>query len=354
MGLYLVYEQIINYYKEKISNGELVAGDELDAENVTAELFEVSRGTVRKALGYLKENGIITTERGKKSRVSSRARELLSGLDISLTHKRICLMFINNGSYLKPIIDVLKERIYLMGWSCDVMFNSDGNTEKKCIDAIIEHRYDGVICTPYREMGNFEIRNYFKLQKENIPFVLIGKSNEKLFCDAVFNDDYMGSYRITEELSKSKCNAIIHVTDKKMDKIVALERKNGYLDAMSFFKREHTVLDSSEGRFTSQLVEIIKKNKYLKMGFNVYSDIQAKKLVAVLEENGLKVGTDYKIICFRELYNEKEDPRFVTVAVSRKEIGYSALKMIKDRIDGEKNASSVTHILFNVNVRDDK
>ena len=68
MGLFLVYEQIINYYKEKISNGELVAGDELEAENVIAELFEVSRGTVRKALRYLKENGIISTERGKKLR----------------------------------------------------------------------------------------------------------------------------------------------------------------------------------------------------------------------------------------------------------------------------------------------
>ncbi|MBR2968525.1 MAG: GntR family transcriptional regulator [Clostridia bacterium] len=354
MGLFLVYEQIINYYKEKISNGELVAGDELEAENVIAELFEVSRGTVRKALRYLKENGIISTERGKKSRVTENARELLTGLDISLTHKRICLMFINDGSYLKPIIDVLKERIHLMGWSCDVMFNTDAPTEKKCIDAIIEHRYDGVICTPFREMGNFEARNYFRLQKENIPFVFIGKSNEKLFCDAVFNDDYMGSYRITEELIKFKCASIIHVTDKKMDKMVALDRKNGYLDATLFFKKEQTVLDCNEGRFNSQLADILLKNKSVKLGFNVYSDIQAKRLISVLEEHELKVNADFKIICFRELYNEKVDPRFTTVAVSRNEIGYSALKIIKDRFEGEGNSSAVTHVLFNVKVREEK
>jgi DNA-binding LacI/PurR family transcriptional regulator len=262
-------------------------------------------------------------------------------------------MFINDGSYLKPIIDVLKERIHLMGWSCDVMFNTDGQTEKKCIDEIIEHRYDGVICTPFREMGNFETGNYFRLQRENIPFVLIGKSNEKLFCDAVFNDDYMGSYRITEELVKLKCNTIIHVTDKKMDKIVALERKNGYLDASAFCKKEHTVLDCNEGRFVASLADIIKKNKHVKLGFNVYSDIQAKRLVLVLDEYGLKDNVDYKIICFRELYNEKPDPRFITVAVSRNEIGYSALKIIKDRIDGTQNNSAVIHVLFNVKVRED-
>ena len=139
-----------------------------------------------------------------------------------------------------------------------------------------------------------------------------------------------------------------------MDKIVALERKNGYIDAMTFYKKEYTVLDCSEEKYNSSLAEIIEKNKYMKLGFSVYSDIQAKGLAFVLEENGLKVNSDYKIICFRELYNEKKDPRFITVAVSRKEIGYSALKIIKDRIDGGKDNSSVTHVLFNVNVREEK
>jgi DNA-binding LacI/PurR family transcriptional regulator len=85
----------------------------------------------------------------------------------------------------------------------------------------------------------------------------------------------------------------------------------------------------------------------------VYSDIQAKRLVLVLDEYGLKDNVDYKIICFRELYNEKPDPRFITVAVSRNEIGYSALKIIKDRIDGTQNNSAVIHVLFNVKVRED-
>ncbi len=353
MGLYLVYEQIINYYKEKISNGELVVGDELESETATAELFEVSRGTVRKALKYLKENGIIITKRGKKSCISENAKQLLDGLDISLTHKRICLMFINNGEYLEPIISLLKERIRHLGWVCDVMFNHDENAERKCIDAIIEKNYDGVICTPYRENDNFAIRNYLRLQKAGIPFVLVGQTSEKLFCDSVSNNDFMASYRVTNALIKEKCQKLIHVTDTRMDKIVRSDREKGYLEGIKFSKKEPIILDCKDSRFEEKLMAVLKEDKFQKIGFNVYSDIQVEHILPSIESLGLKANKDYKIICFRERYLKQTDNRFKTVSVSRREIGHSALKILKDKLEGDCGNSHVTHIIFNVDLRAD-
>jgi len=353
MGLFLVYEQVINYYINKISSGELVEGDTLESEEAVAQLFEVSRGTVRRGLNYLKEKGIIHTKRGRKTVVAPNALQIVRSLDsiVSLTHKRICLMFINDGSYLEPIINALKERIRLLGWGYDVMFNSDEVAEKQCIDKIIERKYDGVICTPYREKGNFELRNYFRLQKEEIPFVLIGQRSEKLFCDAVSNDDYMASYRVTEVLIRAKCSKIIHVTDFKMDKMVRRDRENGYSDAVSYYKKQPTVIDYNDRKFSEKISAILEQRGNKKLGFNIYSDIQVDTLLTALEERGLKAKKDYRIICFKELYDEKVDKRFDTIAVSRKEIGYSALKILKERLDGEKKSTSVTHEIFNCDIR---
>lgn len=353
MGFYLVYEQIVKYYTDKIASGDLVTGDFLDAEEKTAELFEVSRGTVRKALKELKENGIIVTKRGRKSTVSEKAKEIVLGRNplVALSRKRVCLMFINDGEYLLPIISVLKERIALLGWDCDVMFNSDENAERKCINEIINKNYDGVICTPYRENDNFDIRNYLSLQKAGIPFVLIGQTSEKLFCDSVSNNDFMASYNVTRAIINSKCKKVIYVTDNHMDKIVRMDREKGYIEGVKASKKEPIVIDCNDRKFEMKISEIIKNNKYQKLGFNVYSDIQVGYILPILEKFGLKANKDYKIICFRELYLNKIDSRFETVAVSRKEISYSALKILKDRLCGETNSSSVTHVIFDVNIK---
>lgn len=349
MGLYLVYEQIVNYYVGKITARELVAGEMLESEEKTAERFEVSRGTVRKAFNYLRHMGVITSCRGRRSVVAENALEAIRGMNIavSLTHKRICLMFINDGEYLGYIIRLVQDRARTLGWVCDVMFNSDELSEQRCISEIIEKRYDGVICTPYRERGVFEIRNFQRLQKAGIPFVMIGKTDVNLFCDAVYSDDYRGSYRITGNLIDSKCSLAVHITDFKMDRMTARERENGYIEAMKFYKKQAIVLDCNDREFGKKLSEIVKERRAGRLGFNLYSDAQVASLMPILEKFNLKEKKDYKIICFRELF-EMDNSKFDTVDISRREIGLRALNILKDRIENGYDNSSVTHVVFNI------
>lgn len=349
MGLFLVYEQIVNYYVGKITSHELVAGETLESEQKTAERFEVSRGTVRKAFNYLRHMGVITSCRGRKSVVAENALEAIRGMDtaVSLSHKRICLMFINDGEYLGYIIRLVQDRVRMLGWVCDVMFNSDELSEQRCISEIIDKRYDGVICTPYRERGVFEIRHFLRLQREGIPFVVIGKTDSNLFCDAVYSDDYRASYRMTVNLIESKCSAIVHITDFKTDKMTRRERENGYVDAMRFYKKQELVLDCNDGGFGRRIAEVIKERRKGRLGFNVYSDVQVAELIPKLEKFHLKEKKDYKIICFREAF-EINNSKFDTVDISRREIGLRALNILKDRIENGYENSSVTHVIFNI------
>lgn len=63
--LYTIPEQIAGHIKDSILRGKLALGDPLPSENKMAELFGVSRSTVRDALNLLRTDQIIQTRKGK-------------------------------------------------------------------------------------------------------------------------------------------------------------------------------------------------------------------------------------------------------------------------------------------------
>ncbi|HHV83496.1 MAG TPA: GntR family transcriptional regulator [Tepidanaerobacter syntrophicus] len=64
------YLQIIQYFAEKIENGDLKEGDKLPTEQEICNFFNVSRITARQALDELTNKGYIVKKQGKGSYVS--------------------------------------------------------------------------------------------------------------------------------------------------------------------------------------------------------------------------------------------------------------------------------------------
>ena len=353
MGLYLVYEQIVNYYFKKILEKELLPGDQLESEIATAKKFEVSRGTVTKAFNYLKKIGVCSSGRGQKTVVSLDAVDIIRCLNatISDSHKIICILVVNKDEYLGYIVRCIKERAELMGWSCVVMYNYDQIQEKICIEKIIEKKYDGLIVTPYRSNGHFCKENYQKLQKEKIPFVMIGKPDKCFQCNAVYTDDFMGSYDITNKLISDKYGQIIHVTDRREDKIVYDDRMKGYLEALiSSNQKTPKIFDCSDIRFKKHLTEFLKASAEKKIGINLYSDKLEPYIRPVLEALDLKSEINYKMIGFHEQYdnNGNIENNYLFMGVRRKEIAIHSLSILKNCMESattDEN-SCVTHTIF--------
>ncbi|WP_181786560.1 GntR family transcriptional regulator [Streptomyces phytophilus] len=67
------YDQIAADIRGRIVRGELKAGDALLSEQELTERWKVSRGTVTKALGLLRQEGLIETRQGAGSKVKERA-----------------------------------------------------------------------------------------------------------------------------------------------------------------------------------------------------------------------------------------------------------------------------------------
>jgi GntR family transcriptional regulator len=68
----LLYLQIRDLLVEQIESGKLSPGDALPGERTMAEMFDVSRVTVRKCIGNMVEEGYLIRSRGKETVVASR------------------------------------------------------------------------------------------------------------------------------------------------------------------------------------------------------------------------------------------------------------------------------------------
>lgn len=65
------YERLADDLEQRIRSGEFAPGERLPSEPALCEEYEVSDTTVRRALGILRDRGLVITEWGIGSRVRS-------------------------------------------------------------------------------------------------------------------------------------------------------------------------------------------------------------------------------------------------------------------------------------------
>ena len=73
--IFLVYEQIVKHYIDRIETHDLNQGDSIESEEDIAAAFSVSRGTVRKAMTELESMGYLACSKGKRCPRAARRRK---------------------------------------------------------------------------------------------------------------------------------------------------------------------------------------------------------------------------------------------------------------------------------------
>ena len=68
------YLVLMEQLKEDMLAGRIRPGDKLPSENVLADIYNISRHTVRKALGILENEGYIAAEHGRGTFCCDRTR----------------------------------------------------------------------------------------------------------------------------------------------------------------------------------------------------------------------------------------------------------------------------------------
>jgi GntR family transcriptional regulator len=64
------YRQLAAILRERIRSGDLAPGDPVPSETELEQTYDLARGTIRKAIAVLREEGLIVTTKGKGSWVA--------------------------------------------------------------------------------------------------------------------------------------------------------------------------------------------------------------------------------------------------------------------------------------------
>lgn len=109
----LLYLQVRDILVEQIESGKLSPGDALPGERTLAEMFDVSRVTIRKCIGNMVEEGYLIRSRGKETVVANRKINHRLGIllgvaeELSETNDAVAIKVLNKG-YEKITTEIRK------------------------------------------------------------------------------------------------------------------------------------------------------------------------------------------------------------------------------------------------------
>lgn len=293
------YQEIIEWMKGKIAEGEYQVGDKLPSEHELACRFAVSRQTARHAVEILEEEGVVKRSRGSGTYLSE---EYLPKRQER--HMRIQLILTYIDEYIFPaMIKGVEEAVYRHGYTLQVTFtNNRIEKEENLIRAIMrEKNTDAVIVEPTKSgIPNPNIPLYRQLLLENkIPIVFVNSWYPDVLAPHVCLDDRMAGELVTRHLLQCGHTRIGGIF--KLDDGQGHRRYEGYvkaiLDAGLQMDSRHVVwYDTEDAKYMEQDAK-----RYLRAIKNCtacvcYNDQVALKLMQLCRANGVRIPEDLSIV----------------------------------------------------------
>lgn len=177
------YLTISNWIEEQIQNQNFKHGDKLPTEKELMDQFDVSRQSVRRALQYLENKGILNTIQG-------------SGAYISLSSEKprsntIALVLTNYEDYIFPskisgIFDVLQSAGYIVN-----LFFTDNHSSKELeiFHSLLNGSYAGMLLDGTQSALPRLDEQLFRTIIQNIPCIMMDSSYMGYNLPSVTLDD---------------------------------------------------------------------------------------------------------------------------------------------------------------------
>ncbi len=158
-----LYQQIVNYIKKKIANGEWPVGYRLPPQRELAKMFGVNRSTVITALDELMADGLIQGETGKGTRVVNNSWSLLSSTALDWQH------YVEAGMY-RPNLPTIQQ-INQAEADRNILRLSTGELSPDLFPKKEMGRIISRVAGSIDELGYEEPKGYFPLRQEISRYV---------------------------------------------------------------------------------------------------------------------------------------------------------------------------------------
>lgn len=212
--------------------------------------------------------------------------------------------------------------------------------EEMYVSLLMQKNVDGFILAS----GFENLESIKKVQKANIPFVLVARNAPVENLNLVSISDFHAGYKATEYLIQ---NGHKNISIIARDIWSNRERFKGYIQAMNDYglqpmREKYYAKESTLHAGYTSLQKIMGDKSNKPTGIFACNDLLAAGAIKYCKKMGIQVPSDLSVIGFdNTILTEIIDPPLTTIAQPQNEIATEAFKLLFEAINGEKNVRKI-------------
>lgn len=335
----------------KIKRQTYVLGSKIPSEAELRQQYDVSRHTIRQAIGELVNEGYLVKKQG-------------SGTFVSDNYKNN--RFRNNKKTIGVITTYLSDYIFpsiirgiegeLSKHDYSLLLSSTRNNvenERRFLESMIDQNVAGLIIEPTKSnLMNPNLNYYLKLTERSTPLIMLHASYEELELPvAAINDEAAGEMATNHLIELGHTN-IGMIT--KTDDVQGKNRFKGYLKALydaklSFLNDFVLRYDTESKEDIPHLIHNMLKDGKHPTAFVCYNDEIAVDLIKVIHNLGLRVPEDISVVSHDDSFYSTTLPgvKLTSIEHPKEELGRQAAKIIVNAVE---SGGDIQSIIFEPNL----
>jgi DNA-binding LacI/PurR family transcriptional regulator len=322
-----------------------------------SQIFGVSAMTVSNAL-----NGRKGVSEKKAHAIRSYATKVGYQTDFrasSLTRRRtrmigVCLRSTPTVSWWAQLIYEVQKKLYEADFRMTLGIAPEGvEQERSFIDHFMSLRCEAVLLGPLGHSYQYEALSQ---RLASVPYVLGFETFSELPIDSVSINEYQGMQMAVDYLYEQGHRHIGHfgVPVGALDKPQLRTRHSGFLHAMGrlnlpVYPEWIRVSREEESRFKAFL-DLVAQGTPMPTAWCTHSDVDAARLIRILNEHGYSVPQDVSVIGFDNLeISSLVHPQITTIGFDVKRQASSIVAQLLEHVErihrGETRVGSIEKIL---------
>lgn len=296
------YVRVADDLRSKLGTEGFEPGSYLPGEHEIATQYNLSRGTIRRALGILETEGLLSRQPGRGTLILPPTL-----LQEHSTKPKVAFVWTMVRWMGMEMFSALEE--FLSAENCEILFRSSHHDYKKEIEILEDLLNSDVDAIVLYSTGHPDSNPIIQqLQRQGKPVVLLDRFVQNLndSLSWVTSENKRGSYEVTRhliELGHKRIGMSILTPEHRYERISTIvEREQGYLKAIneagleSLLMKDCCVSNETTSAFGRELIEFVTSHQPTAIFF--HNDVSAYRMHAILNQNGIRVPQDISIAGF--------------------------------------------------------
>ncbi|WP_318764714.1 GntR family transcriptional regulator [Lactiplantibacillus carotarum] len=328
------YQRVINGLKQAILAGKYQINEKLPTETALMEQYQVSRYTVRRAVGELENDHFIYRIQGggmfvqdwQKDWGEQRANNLIGVISTHI------------ADYIFPqIIYGLDQVVSDQDYSLLISnTHNDHQKERQSLLSMLDTNVAGLIIEPTQSaLPNPNMDLYEELKKKQIPVIFINATYPNLDFPAVTTDDQRAEKELVEYLFSKGHQQLVGLF--QIDDIQGVHRMQGFVQAYQehpqiAYKSNVVMYQSGDSfeRITTNLLPFLARED-APTAIVCYNDQLAIQLIDFLKQKQYRVPDDISVVGFDDYQMDQYiSPRLTTMSHEKEGMGQAAGRLMLD------------------------